>query len=180
MTSADVTVDAARIDSHEMNEMLKRGLLLGAVLVASGCFKYVPTQLEAMPQGENVRLFVTRQGALELAEVREVDGSIPSLTGRLVSQEDREVLIQVPVAERREGFHSVDLTQTIRVPAGEIISVERRQFDPLGTGLLAGGTAALGAMVVYLIIDAYGGPPRPGEIPPDELRHIDLFSIPIG
>lgn len=160
--------------------MVKRGLLLGAMLVvASGCFKYVPTELEATPQGENVRIFVTRQGALELAEVREIDGSVPSLTGKLVDREERDVLIQVPVAQRQEGFHSVSLAQTIRVPAGEIISVERRQFDPLGTGLLAGSTAAVGAMVIYLIIEAYGDPPGPDDPPPVDLRRIDLFSIPV-
>ena len=159
--------------------IVKRAALCGAVALLSGCFKYVPTQLEATPEGQNVRLFVTRQGALELTEVSEVSGAVPSLAGTLVAREGRDVLIQVAVAQRRDGFHSVNMAQTIRVPTGEILSVERREFDAVGTALLAGGTAALGATIVFLIIEAYGGPASPGEDPPVDL-HLDLFRIPIG
>jgi len=175
MTSATSSKGCESVS--EVMAFVRTGVLCGALLVLSGCFKYVPTQLEAMPEGQEVRVFVTRQGALELEEVSEVNGPVPSLSGKLLAHEDRDVLIQVPVARRRDGFHSVNLAQTIRVPTGEIISAERREFDALGTSLLVAGTAGLATTVVLLIMEAYGSAPSPGDDPPVDLQ---LFTIPIG
>jgi hypothetical protein len=151
---------------------------------SSGCYKYVPTQLEITPEGEHVQLVVTRQGAIQLAEVTSIDAQVPTLRGTLMSQNDETLMIQVPVTSRREGFHTVPLGQTIRVPTGEILSVERREFDRVGTALLVAGGAGVAGVVIFMIMDAFGEAPTDEPPPPDEsllsrLR-IPIFSIPAG
>lgn len=156
-------------------------VIVGALLL-SGCYSYTPVPLEVTPNGQDVRILITRQGALELVEVTEVHGQVPSVTGQIVSQEDRDVLIRVPVGQRRDGFHMVALEQTIRIPAGEILQVERRDFDRGKTALLGVGFIAGSAFIITSIMNAIGGETNPQPDPgPGETRiPIPLISIPIG
>ncbi len=162
----------------------KRGALLfaAATLALSGCYRYVPTQLEAMPPGEDVRLTMTRQGAFELAEVIEVTAVAPVVRGQIVRTEDQTLLLSVRVGSRQEGLHSVDLSSTIRIPMGEILGVERREFDAVRSGALAVGTAGVAAAVILVIMESFGNGGRPdGPIDPEETwLPIRLFSIPLG
>jgi len=135
--------------------------------------------LETTPVGEEVRLLVTRQGGFELSEVTTIDASVPLVRGRLVGREGAELLLNVPVAQRRDGFHTVQLNQTIRVPVNEILAIERRQFDGLNTGLLAGGAVALGVGVLTMIMEAFGNTGLDTSPDPPEFRS-SFFSIPIG
>ena len=148
-------------------------------LCLSGCFSYVPTVLETTPVGEEVRLLVTRQGGFELSEVTTIDASVPLVRGRLVGREGAELLLNVPVAQRRDGFHTVQLNQTIRVPVDQILGIERRKFDGLNTGLLAGGAVALGVGVLTMIMEAFGNTGLDTSPDPPEFRG-SFFSIPIG
>lgn len=149
------------------------------VLCLSGCFSYVPTALETTPVGEEIRLLVTRQGGFELSAVTNIDASVPLVRGRLVGREGPEVLLGVPAAQRRDGFHTVQLTQTIRVPVDEIVGIERREFNGFNTVLLAGGGVAAAVGIIAVIMDAFGNTGPDGSSDPPEFRG-DLFSIPIG
>ena len=162
--------------------MATRAALMAALLFSSGCFSYTMIPLELAPEGQDVRVLVTREGAAELAEVTEVEGQVPSVNGTIISKEDREILLRVPVAQRRDGFHLASLDQTIRVPTGEILQVERRDFDTGRTLLLGAGAAAGAAFIIISIMEAFGGDTAPGEGPsPEETRiPAPLISIPIG
>lgn len=161
-----------------------RGVLLFLVATGalSGCYRYVPTQLEAMPAGEDVRLTITRQGAFELSEVTEITAAAPVVRGEVVRTENGSLLLTVPVGNRRDGIHIVGLGSTIRVPVGEILGVERREFDAVRTGVLAVGTAGVAATVILVIMDSFGTAGRPdGPVDPEETRvPIRLLSIPLG
>ena len=156
-------------------------ILIVVVLGASGCFRYVPAQIETTPPGEGVRLLVTRQGAAELSSVAEVDPVAPTIDGTVLGVEGSELLLRVAVGERREGFISTDLSQTIRVPTGEIVSFQRREFDKAGTVLLVGGGAAFVTAVAVFILDPRRGAGEDTDPDPDDLGlSFSLFSIPIG
>lgn len=160
-----------------------RAALAAAALLLplSGCFSYVPVTLEATPEGEDIRVLVTRQGASELAEVSEIPGEVPALRGTLIGREQNDVLLRVGVGQRQEGFHTISLDQTIRVPSGEILQVERRELDKGKTALLTGGALAGSAFIIVSIMDAFGGDPGSEPEPPDEIRIPTPFiSIPIG
>lgn len=149
------------------------------LLCLPGCFSYVPATLETVPPGEEVRLLVTRQGGFQLSEFTSIDPSSPLVRGRLVAREGAEVLLNVPVTQRREGFHTIQLNQVVRVPVGEIVGIELRQFDGLETGLLVVGGAAVGVGVIRMIMEAFGGVGLEEPADPPEFG-VSLFSIPIG
>ncbi|MDZ7778915.1 MAG: hypothetical protein U5R14_03120 [Gemmatimonadota bacterium] len=147
----------------------------------SGCFSYVPATLESTPAGEDVRVLVTRQGASELLEVTDIEGEVPALRGTLMGREANDVLLRVGVGQRREGFHTVSLDQTIRVPSGEILQVERRELDTGKTALLTGGAIAGSAFIIISIMDAFGGDAGRKPDQPQEIRIPTPFiSIPVG
>ena len=157
----------------------RAGLATIIVLGLSGCFKYIPTQLEAAPPGEEVRLLMTRQAGLELSEITGIDLSRPVIRGEILGREGTELLLNVRVGGRREGFHTVQLSQTIRVPFEEIVRVDRREFSAVNTGLLVVGSAAASAVLVQVIINTFGEAEVDNPIDPPEFD-FSFFSIPIG
>jgi hypothetical protein len=159
----------------------RTGLALALVLSA-GCHRYTPTDASLVPPGEDIRVLVTRVGAAQLEEVLP-DRSIPGvISGTMNGVEGDDVLMRVPVGARREGFVMVDMVQTIRVPMGEILGMERRELNKAATGLLLVGAAALGVGVVFGIIEAFGTAPPPDEGPPPEefSAVIGRFFVPWG
>lgn len=143
--------------------------ILLLTLLLSGCFRYVPVTLDTAPEGEDVRVLVTRDGSAELREVTEVGAEVPRLTGRFLGFEDRTMLLRVPVGQRQAGFHTVSLDQTIRIPSGEILQIERREFDRGRTALLAGGAVAGSVFIIASIMKAFGGDTsNPGDPGPQE------------
>jgi len=159
-----------------------RGPLLAvSILCLSGCFRYVPTRLEVAPVGEDIRLVVTRQGAFELSEVTGGSAAAPVLRGALVRVEDRAVLLRVPLEGQRMGVHTEALGQTIRVPAEEILSVERRELDRTLTGLLAAGSAAAAVGVIFMIMESFGDSNvLDGPYPVESVISFPLVSLRFG
>lgn len=147
----------------------------------AGCYRYVPAEMEATPPGTDVRLLVTREGALEMEEVGALDGNQePRVDGTVVATEDAALLIRVPIAQRQDGFIVSRIDQSVRVPMEEVVSFQRRELNKLGTGLLlTGGALALGALVA-VIAEPLGGDDGDPDTPPDELFTLQIFSIPFG
>jgi hypothetical protein len=124
--------------------------------LGAGCFKYIPTELDAVPPGENVRVYVTRNVVTSIEEV--IRTNDPVLNGQIVRRQDDNLFLRVPTAVRREGFHSVPIGQDLAIPLRDIIQVERRQIDRIGTGALVAGTLGAAATVIFVIMEAYGDP----------------------
>lgn len=135
---------------------------LAAALVlatATGCFNYVPAEIGAVPPGESVRLFLTRAGvdAINQAGNEEALSTVfePVLSGEFVRRTDADLFVRIPTVRRQVGFHSAQLGQDIRVPAGEIVQIERQELSRAKTGLLVGGTAAaITGLIVFILNDA--------------------------
>ena len=168
-----------REHSRRAIEVYRMASATALALCLSGCFGYVPTALETTPVGEDVRLLVTRQGGFELSAVTNIDASVPLVQGRLVGREGSELLLGVPTAQRRDGFHTIQLTQTIRVPVDEIVRIERREFNGLNTVLLAGGGVAVAVGIITVIMDTFGNTGPDGSPEPPEFRG-RFFSISVG
>ena len=152
-----------------------------AALLLSGCFRYVPTPVDVAPPGDDVRLLVTRQGANDLAQVTEVEGQVPMVRGTLLEREGANMLLRVPVGQRRDGFHTVSLDQTIRIPVSEILQVERRELDVPKTGFLVAGAIGGSAFIIFSIMNAFGESDGPDTGGPEESRiPLPFISIPIG
>lgn len=151
-------------------------------LLGSGCFRYVPTELDVTPPGENLRLTVTGVGAAELNEIMELTAPVPILSGDLVRMDESVVLLSIPLAERRMGIHTEGLAQTIRIPVSEVLAAEKRELDPVRTALLASGTVGAAASVIFLIMESFGALNPLDDTNPIEqaMNRLFSFSIPIG
>lgn len=150
------------------------GVALAAVILClTACYHYVPMELGAVPEGEAVRVYLTREGIEALPQLP----ADPILSGTLVRRAADHVLLRVSVAERRAGFHTTRIGQNVRIPAIEVVQLERRELDSVGTGLLLAGTVASAATVILLIMsDARRGTEAPLPAPP-EIR-VPVFSFP--
>ena len=157
-------------------------IALGAlVLTTSGCFRFVPTDLETTPPGQSVRVLMTREGAAELSAVTEVNRDAPSVVGTVMGTEGDDLMLNVSVARRQEGFIASSINQTVRVPKGEILTFERRELDGLATGAVIGLSGAITAGIIVFILDPFGtSDVPPGDDPEDLALSFELLSIPFG
>ncbi len=151
-------------------------LVLASLVSVPACFRYVPAEFAAVPPGESVRVYLTRQGMAEVREVSNADG--PFVTGTLLRLDADNLFVRVPVSTRQVGFFTERLGQELALRTSEIVQLERRQLDGVGTGLLVAGTAAAAAGIVLLIIEAVSSDNPIEPPPPDEIR-IPLLSFPV-
>jgi hypothetical protein len=159
----------------------RAGLLLLLAAGFSGCFRYVPADVSAAPQGTPARIVMTRMGAEQLREVMPEARDGAPVRGTVVGSEGRDLLLNVPVARRQEGVTTRSIEQRIRIPMGEIVSFERRELNGTATALTIAAGAAAVAGLVFGITEARKGdnPDPPG--PPDEaVIEIPILSILFG
>lgn len=170
---------------------MKPKLLLptfAAVLVlstATGCFNYVPTEIGAVPPGESVRLFLTRAGLDAINEAGNEDALNtlfePVLSGEFVRRTDADLYVRIPTVRRQVGFHTDQLGQDIRVPAGEIVQIERQELSRAKTGALIGGTAAvITGLIVFILNDARQPDPIVPPFDPVEDRRRPVIILRFG
>lgn len=161
--------------------------LVAAVMLstATGCFNYVPTEIGAVPPGESVRLYLTRAGvdAINEAGNEEALSTVfePVLSGEFVRRTDADLYVRIPTVRRQVGFHTDQLGQDIRVPAGEIVQIERQELSKAKTGLLVGGAAAaITGLVVFILNDARQPDVASPPFDPVEDRRRRVFTLRFG
>lgn len=135
----------------------------------TGCFNYIPSEPAAVPPGQRVRVYVTREALTRLGDLP-VDNNGSVLNGTLVRAEPASLVVRLPVTTRRAGFNMEVLGQDVFIPRDQILQLERREINkPLTVILTTAGTAALAGMVVLIMTGARQGEQQP--IPPGgELR----------
>jgi hypothetical protein len=158
------------------NPVLRRVVLCAGLLLAPGCYSYVPTDMSLVPPGENLRLLVTREGSEEVARIMDSNELRPTVRGQFMGREGQSLLLQIPVSRDPEGIRQ-NINQVVRIPEGEVLTVDRRQLDRGKSALLVGGSVAVGAFLFNQIFDVFGSGGREG-VDPD--LYIGMFRIPIG
>lgn len=162
--------------------LVRTVLGIGSSLLLGGCFAYVPVDLAAVPEGEDLRVELTRVGFASMPPIPNNQG--PDLTGVLVRGDADRLLLRVPVT-RPSGMAGPTLAQEISIPVGEIVRIERREFNRVRTALaVLGGVAALAAVVAGFDESGSRAPEVP-EKPQDPeagvgFGGVTLLSIPAG
>ncbi|MBI4521269.1 MAG: hypothetical protein HY701_10555, partial [Gemmatimonadetes bacterium] len=144
------------------------------------CYKYVPIALDSVPLGNDVRVYVTRDGMSELRGVLEEDvpvSGLPVVSGRLLGRDDAGLAVRIPVFSQQVGFLQTQIGQQVTVPLSEVIQIERRQLDGLRTGLLVAGGAAASALVILQILGESRRPEEPPQYPDQDTR-LPLLFVP--
>jgi hypothetical protein len=130
-------------------------------VTGTGCYSYIPSEPAAVPPGERVRVYVTREALVRLGDIPVNGGAV--LNGTLVRAEPANLVVRLPVATRQTGFNMEVLGQDVFIPNDQVLQLERREMNgPLTALLTVAGTAAIAGLVVMIISGA-----RSGESPPD-------------
>jgi hypothetical protein len=145
-----------------------RTLAACGLLGVTGCYVYVPAEVQTVPAGENVRLRVSRGALAELVEV--MPTGEPVVRGTLVRREQGRLFVRVPVATRQQGFMSQPITQDVGIAAGEILEMELRRRSSGRTALFVAGTGVVAAAVIGTIVAGDRDRVIRDDGPPDELR----------
>lgn len=139
-----------------------------AVLGLAGCFVYMPAELQSVPAGESVRVRLSRAAAEELELIAPGGGSV--VRGTLVRRDANALFVRVPIATRREGVATRPIEQEVAIAPGEILELELRRRSGGRTALFVGGTAAVAAMVVGMILTGDRDRVIRDDEPPSEIR----------
>src|SRR5690606_39794810 len=75
----------------------------------------------------------------------------PLVQGRFVGFEDRSLMLEIPVVRDAQGL-SPRINQMIRIPEGEVLTVDRREFSK---GKTAGLVAVGAGGVAFLLTQGF-------------------------
>src|SRR5688572_26756445 len=104
------------------------------MFLVGGCYRYVPTTVDAAPVGARVRALLSTETQLVL---RDSLGLGPrGLNGTLVGREDDRLLFQVRTASGSRTFGAQPLHQRIAVSQEDVLRVDVRRVHGLKTGAL--------------------------------------------
>jgi hypothetical protein len=152
--------------------MRKRAFVGALLLVTTGCYSYVPVEFDAIPVGQGVRVYLSRDGVARLREIGSdvipgADSGEPTIQGALVQRTAENFSILVPVASHHEGFLQSELGQQVTLPTSTVVEARLKKVSGVRTGLAVAGSAALITGVVISIMrnarDPLGQNPDPGS-----------------
>lgn len=139
---------------------MRTALYFLATAASTGCFRYVPATLDAVPVGAEVRAVVSTEAQVRLRDSLSLDAR--PLTGALVERETDRVMFQVRTGSGASEFGSQPLFQRIGLGRGDVLRVDERRVSLVRTGLLAVGIAGA---AVFIAVEGLGallpGTPEP-------------------
>jgi len=156
---------------------ITRFLILACLLLSGGCYRYVPTEMAAVPHGAEVQALLTGDG---IEAMRGHFGpDVNSVKGPLASWDEEGMGLLAEMTLSRPGFPPTTLTDTIWLLPHHLAGVELRELD--GKRTLGFTAAVLGAMAGAILAGrAWSGSsedPNGGD--PDPEAAI-VFRIPFG
>jgi hypothetical protein len=137
--------------------MRKRALVGALLLVTTGCYSFVPAEFDAIPVGQGVRVYLSREGVARLRELGadEIPGASsdePVIEGTLVRRSATDFSVLIPVTSHQEGFLQSALGQQVTLPASTVVQARLRKVSGVKTGLaLVGSTAVITGVIVSII-----------------------------
>lgn len=155
-----------------------RWFTIGTLLAASlGCYRYVPTTMEAVQAGDHIRAVLSPEAQRDVRDRVGMDVSI--LEGKLLDDGD-QVVVSVPTVKLESAFGAQSLHQNIDVPRREIARVDVRRLDKFRTyGLIGIGAGVITFATVKAFAGGEPGSPNGPSTDPPEHIHGVLFSVPV-
>ncbi len=118
------------------------------LIFLSGCFSYVPTEIETVPEGARVTATLTEEGRQELYRRTGIERE--TINGKLVERRGNSVVFSVRSVLGSDNLTGSDLVQHVDVLREHVGRIDLKEIDgPKTTLLIAGGSAAV-AVVSYL------------------------------
>jgi hypothetical protein len=133
----------------------RRFALVLALWWPLSCRAYTTVPANTLAADSAVRVLLTDQGSLDLAAA--VGPRAEALDGRLTAVVDSTLALRVLSVRRTNGVMEGWDGETVRVPLGAVVRVERERVSAVRSGLLAGGVLAMLAAAAA----AFGGGEEP-------------------
>lgn len=148
-------------------------VLAGATAALSGCFRYVPTDPEAVPAGARVRVHLAPEAQARVARSlgRRVEATID---GTLAARPPHQLSLEIPVGTRQEGFFRTGLAQNVQISQRDVVGLEVRRFSRGRTLLLIGAAAGGAASLVASLVGTTGNGSSSPSLPPESEIRIPL------
>jgi hypothetical protein len=122
----------------------------------TGCFQYQPAVSPVLAPGAQVRLGLTDQGRLALAD--DIGPGVRELGGGVLASNDTTLVLAVNYIDYLDIVAAVRWTgQRVAVPRQYAVNVRQRQLSKTRSWLFAGVLAVLAAAASTLAIVASGG-----------------------
>jgi uncharacterized protein YbjT (DUF2867 family) len=156
--------------------MVRMAFVVAALVLAGGCYRWVPTEQAAVPPGTQLRARLTDAGT---AEIRTYFGpGLLTVEGPLVAWDRTGLSLLTETSVRRPGFPPTTMTDTIQLLPNHLAGVDMQELDGKRTAGLSAGLLG-GVVLAILATRTLGGETDPGEgvDPPPEATI--LFSIPL-
>lgn len=158
--------------------MYARGMV--AVVVAAGligCASYAPIEAERIAAGEQVRLWLTREGSARLDAI--LDQGDRAVEGEVLDATADRVLVAVATGVRQQARRHEVLHQRVLISRAAVTRFERREIDRLRTaGMITAGAVVVGFLAWKGFSGVFGGPTASPRDGPAELR-VPLVRIPL-
>lgn len=153
-------------------------LTLSAVLVsAPACYNYVPTEVGAVPPGEDVRLRLSREGGEDLARTLESNEIRVEVSGQYEGMEQGSVLLRMPVVRDPTGARP-EIQQLVRLSQLDVLTVDRRELSIGKTAAIIGAGAAGVGLLLFNVFEVFDDSGRGGD--DMEISLIPLFNLLTG
>lgn len=143
-----------------------RSVMCMALVMAGGCYGYVPVGQSAPRNGELVRVELTDEGSVEIARL--VGPGPQAIAGRVLAATDNELTLGVQAVEFRRREEQFWVGERLTVPRPLIARVERRRLSPIRTALTTVGTLLAATLLVDVFTGGeslFGGKRDPGGTP---------------
>lgn len=139
-------------------------LLLLALALISGCYRYIPIEPSAARPNEEVRIRLSPPAASRLAA--EFGASTSTLNGQLRPQGPDSLGLSIQISRLAGGVALGDMRQMLVFGQSEVLDVSRREMSRGRTALAAAGVVAVFVFLVSSVIQIGDENPGPEEPPP--------------
>lgn len=145
------------------------GLVL--ILCLPACYTFVPAELESIAPGDQIRVFLTRDGVDRLGEAESegiVDVSRPVVAGAVARSGTEGLSLRIPVATRQVGLLRSPLAQQVTLPRVSIVGVEARRLSRFRTAAaVITSTAVIGGVFLLIVRGGLNRTKAPPDYPVD-------------
>ncbi|MSR35506.1 MAG: hypothetical protein EXR95_02515 [Gemmatimonadetes bacterium] len=143
-------------------------------MALAGCFSYVPAETGTVPDGQEVRIVLTRAAAIRLSDLGAADLislDDPVVAGVLVQGADARLHLRVPVRTAALGGAGRAIVQELLLDPADVARMDRRRVDRTRTVFAAAGAAGIATATIVLIIGgSEGEADRPNHGGSDDAR----------
>jgi hypothetical protein len=123
-------------------------VLVAAVAMGAGCYRYVPVSPRTPEPGSVVRMDVSDQAATQLTGV--LGPGVLSLNGLVLAQEDQTISLLVSSYNTRRNAELSGSNDPVRLSVDQITHLEQKRLDK-GRSFLLGAAFVGGAIAITTI-----------------------------